>query len=46
MVQDYAEMPRFSQLLLVILPVLLLMKAKLFFVLLAVLFVVKALENH
>ena len=42
MVQDYAEMPRFSELLLVILPVLLVMKAELLFVLL----ILKALENH
>ena len=45
-VQDYAEMPRFAELLLVILPVLLVMKAELLFVLLTVLLVVKALENH
>ena len=49
MVQDYAEMrraPRFAELLLMILPVLLVVKAELLFVLLAVLPVLKAPENH
>ena len=46
MIQEYAEMPRFAELLLVILPVLLVVNAKLLFVLLAALLVVKALENH
>ena len=48
-VQDYAEMrraPRFAELLLMILPVLLVVKAELLFVLLAVLPVLKAPENH
>ena len=39
-------MPRFPELLLVILPVLLFVKAELLFVLLAVMLVMKALENH
>ena len=39
-------MPRLHELLLVILPVLLVMKAELLFMLHAVLLVMKALENH